>query len=121
VVVQQVPQQRDIPVDMAYKAIFGQLNEAEAHAYFRDTAVSEGDNDHLQKSAADIIRALDGVTVVETSAPFLRDGRYQWFLDGALAYTDDDHLSTYGAFLLQDIFADALRSVSEISQTSGGN
>jgi len=121
VVVQQVPQQRETPVDVTYKAIFRQLDEDAARAYFLDTAVTADENDSLQKSASDIIRALDGVTVIETSAPFLRDGKYHWFLDGGLAYTDDDHLSTYGASLLQETFADALRALSELSQTTGGN
>ena len=108
IILEQVPQLTLKPEDVVHEAMMLRRTPEEAEHRFREAGVSVAAHDHLQGFAQSEFAALDGVEVVSVSEAFRDADHYRWFIDGRSAYTDLDHLSDYGARLLQPMMARVL-------------
>ncbi|HKL04774.1 MAG TPA: acyltransferase family protein, partial [Roseovarius sp.] len=110
IILEQVPQMLVKPEDVVHEAMMLGRSPDAALERFEGDGIEVAVHDGLQGFARSEFEKLDGVEVASVAEAF-RDGeRYRWFINGRSAYTDLDHVSVYGARLLQPLMARILSS-----------
>lgn len=113
ILVSQVPQQRVSPEGLVGSAILRGMSADEARRFFEASFVSKRDNDRLQAPAQAVLtrRAeAHGARILRLEDAFARAQSYVWLVDDNAVYTDDDHMSEYGAARLGPRFVDVLQA-----------
>ncbi|MEM7732518.1 MAG: acyltransferase family protein [Pseudomonadota bacterium] len=116
ILLNQVPQQRLIPGVLVQDAMMLGLSDAEARTLFENNFVTVEESDALQKASRQIVsRVADdlGIQVITLDHLFLDGDRFSWLKGGNSLYTDDDHVSFFGARMLAPAFREALTRPAE--------
>ncbi|NHQ75271.1 acyltransferase [Roseovarius gahaiensis] len=105
IILEQVPQMLVKPEDVVHEAMMLRRTPDAAQDQFGRDGIDVAVHDDLQSFARREFEKLDGVEVASVAEAFRDGDRYRWFINGRSAYTDLDHVSLYGARLLQPLMA----------------
>lgn len=105
IILEQVPQMLVKPEDVVHEAMMLRRAPDTAQDQFGRDGIEVAVHDDLQSFARREFEKLDGVEVASVADAFRDGDRYRWFINGRSAYTDLDHVSLYGARLLQPTLA----------------
>jgi len=108
IVVEQLPEMQVHPRRGIYAAVSRGDTPEEATDVFKASALPVAEHDALQAKARSVFAGLQGAEVVDLSGVLRKGDAYHWFIDGRAAYSDLDHVSAYGASLLQAQMAEIL-------------
>ncbi|WP_288943319.1 acyltransferase family protein [uncultured Roseovarius sp.] len=111
IILEQVPQLLITPDEEIFAAMMLRGDSSAARQTLAEAGVPVAWHEDLQSFAReqfDKLEALDGVEVVSVSDAFRDGDMYRWFIDGRSAYSDLDHVSAYGARLLQSRMSEIL-------------
>lgn len=103
ILLEQVPQMLVKPEDVVHEAMMLRQSPDAAVERFDDDGIEVAVHDDLQGFARSEFAKLDGVEVASVAEAFRDGDRYRWFINGRSAYTDLDHVSLYGARMLQPL------------------
>lgn len=111
VILDQVPQQVVLPINVLGQAILRDLPEAEFEDDIARSFVDTRVHVELMRGARTILVDVAddlGADLISVNAFFEREGRYAWLLDRALLYTDADHISAPAARAVAPLLDKAL-------------
>lgn len=111
VVLDQVPQQVVLPINVLGQAILRDLPEAEFEADIARSFIDTRVHDELMRGARTILVDVAddlGAELISVNAFFERDGRYAWLLNRVLLYKDADHISAPAAHAVAPLLDKAL-------------
>ncbi|WP_371347949.1 acyltransferase family protein [Ancylobacter sp. IITR112] len=120
VLIDQLPEHRVLPRKVIEQSILLDLDHGIGAAQF-ERAVEESStaievDDKLQAFAEAELDKLRGekVWVLSFDELFARDGRYRWGDRGGTYYLDGDHISPYGAALIEPTLTAAFRQIAAV-------
>ncbi|MFO7770421.1 MAG: acyltransferase family protein [Roseovarius gahaiensis] len=105
IILEQVPQMLVKPEDVVHEAMMLRRTPDTAQDQFGRDGIEVAVHDDLQSFARREFEKLKGVQVASVAEAFRDGDRFRWFINGRSAYADLDHVSLYGARLLQPTLA----------------
>ena len=125
VLIEQVPEHRVLPRKVIEQAILLDLDHGNGAAQFEkaveESSVTVEEDGKLQAFAQGELDKLRGekVWVLSFDELFARDGRYRWGDRDGTYYIDGDHLSAYGAALIEPALTEAFRDIAGALKAGG--
>ncbi len=125
VLIEQVPEHRVLPRKVIEQAILLDLDHGNGAAQFEkaveESSVTVEEDGKLQAFAQGELDKLRGekVWVLSFDELFARDGRYRWGARDGTYYIDGDHLSAYGAALIEPALTEAFRDIAGALKAGG--
>mgnify|MGYP000639042147 CR=1 FL=1 len=110
IIVEKMPQLQVDPEEVMLRAMMVRWSPDVAEAEFGARLLPAAEHETVQVSAKAVFDVLEVVEVVSLSDMFRNGEGYRWFIDGRSDYADDDHISAYGASLLQDRMTEILEA-----------